>query len=125
MPEENKEQFEDYYLEGFEKYGYEKAYYEEIARYNAEWKAKWPNHCQSCGGWGGHVVHGVRYYPDGSGEPDSYDPCENLPDDICHRCRGHLIYKQDGQSDDDGMPTYDVTPVCESCGWQFDDGVRE
>ncbi|HEY0793542.1 MAG TPA: hypothetical protein VGD78_20945 [Chthoniobacterales bacterium] len=70
-----------------------------------EWMARWPNHCQKCGGWGG------SYYPDSppsyscGGESGGFDPCE--PEDRCHRCGGELNVNPD---------TDEVTGPCSGCG---------
>jgi hypothetical protein len=71
------------------------------------WKAKWPNHCTGCKGWGGATV---STYPD---SPDDFDVCDALPDaHTCHRC-GAL-----GLDDDGNGP-------CAGCGWNYDDGMPQ
>ena len=50
------------------------------------WKQRWPKYCRSCGGLGGHHDPGVYRYPDGSGEPPSFDECECIDEGRCPRC---------------------------------------
>jgi hypothetical protein len=79
----------------------EKKYYEQLEKAMTEYKAKWPNHCKVCGGWGMFyfIEHGERLE----------EPCENLPDGTCHRC---------------GLPdTVSENKPCSNCGWYFDDGI--
>lgn len=87
------------------------------------YKAKWPNYCEECGGWGGHVSY---YDPSPSGIGLSpgymmdYDPCaECLEQDICPRC---------------GFKTPDIFVEgeyedyyqCPKCGWkEGDEGIPQ
>jgi hypothetical protein len=88
--------------------------YAEIAQLAAAWRAKWPNYCKACRGWGG------SHYPDTGpsyscgGEPGGFDLCEAQPEDTCHRCGGELT---DDQINRD--------PHCAKCGWSWDDGVPQ
>jgi len=73
-----------------------------------QWRAKWPNHCKHCVGWGGSAYsenHGIP----GPGET-IFDPCGAIEDPtICHRCG------EKGLTEDSEGP-------CTKCGWNFDDG---
>lgn len=86
-----------------------------IAKHNKEWRVKWPNHCEACGGWGGqHYAYdpspaGVGLSP---GCMYDVDVCEALPPKTCHRC-GEAGLDEDG----DGP--------CSNCGWNYDDGLRD
>jgi hypothetical protein len=79
--------------------------------HNHLWKAKWPNYCRSCGGWGLHSFqesHGFRF---GSSET-IIDPCGALAETMCHRCGN------------EGMDP-DHERACFFCGWHEDDGLME
>jgi hypothetical protein len=83
----------------------------------AAWKARWPNHCKACGGWG--VFRRVSHKP---GEIAGHESgeitlrlCDALPSGTCHRC---------GASD--GINVADeLSRGCRYCGWDYDDGVPE
>lgn len=71
------------------------------------WRADWPQHCRSCGGWGDHEYERV-------GLPIMVEPriareCDSTDPHRCHRC---------------GMPGLDEDSngPCGSCGWDYDDG---
>jgi hypothetical protein len=77
---------------------------------NAEWRARWPNHCSACSGWGGshHTEsHGFRH---GAGE-QIFDLCEAVPETQCHRC-GEQGLSPEGEG------------PCTRCAWNFDDGLQ-
>lgn len=75
----------------------------------AEWRAKWPNHCKACRGWGGSSYeesHGFK----GGGTETIMDPCGAHEDlTICHRCGAN------------GLNEHGEGP-CTACGWNCDDG---
>lgn len=73
------------------------------------WKAKWPNYCKSCGGWGVttyYESHGFKYGP----SEQIVDPCEARSETACHRC---------------GMEGHDPDheQACFFCGHNSDDGL--
>jgi hypothetical protein len=71
------------------------------------WKARWPNHCKACGGWGVFQEAATE-----TGEV-TLTLCDALPAGTCHRC-----------GDPQGIDLDDEThPQCRSCGWNYDDGV--
>jgi hypothetical protein len=72
------------------------------------WKARWPNHCTGCQGWGGFVF----YQSHGPGPSEQmFDVCERTEDTArCHRC-GELGLTEDGEG------------PCALCTWDFDDGA--
>lgn len=84
-------------------------YEAELNAQAAEWRTKWPNHCKSCGGWGGSAYTEMHGFKGGSGETIA-DPCGALPETACHRCGAP-----------DGL-TADSEGPCRHCGWNFDDG---
>lgn len=70
------------------------------------WKARWPNHCEACGGWG------VFQYVNANTGETTLTLCDALPAGACHRC-----------GDPQGIdPDDEVHPQCRSCGWNQDDG---
>jgi hypothetical protein len=78
----------------------------------AAWKARWPNHCKACGGWG--VLQRTGHEPNESGEI-TLRLCDALPPGTCHRCGAP-----------DGIDLQDeLSRGCRECGWDFDDGVPE
>lgn len=78
--------------------------------YNEAWRAKWPNHCRKCGGWGGFSF--TQRHDSGPGE-QMFDLCEAVEDPcICHRCG------EPGLDSDGNGP-------CTKCGWNYDDGLQE
>jgi hypothetical protein len=83
-------------------------YYKEIEEAIAAFKAKWPDHCKICGGWGlfeFHETHGFKHGP----YERFTEPCQELPEGSCHRC---------------GLPDMIIEDQpCKNCGWHFDDGV--
>ncbi len=84
----------------------------------AQWVAKWPTYCRICGGAGGFVHHGIRYYSDGSGEPDDYEPCSCTEQGICPRCGEKGLLRRIGADD-----IAEIAPPCTSCGWNDDDSL--
>lgn len=78
---------------------------------NAEWRAKWPNHCTRCGGWGGATGYQSVPYGSTTASMPIFDVCEALPETQCHRCGRH------GLNDESEGP-------CSFCGWNFDDGME-
>ena len=86
------------------------SYYSEIEQKNEEFKAKWPNYCKKCGGWGMHSyteMHGFNY---GCGEQMA-EPCECVEEGICPRCGKEAGFDDEGQG------------PCQHCGWNYDDGL--
>lgn len=78
---------------------------------NSKWKAKWPNHCSACGGWGGATSHQSVPYGATTAAMPIFDICDALPETQCHRCGQHgLTQESDGP--------------CSFCGWNFDDGLE-
>jgi hypothetical protein len=76
------------------------------------WKARWPNHCKACGGWG--VLQRADHEPHESGEI-TLRLCDAPPPGTCHRC---------GASN--GIDVADeLSRGCRYCGWDYDDGVPE
>jgi hypothetical protein len=57
----------------------EAAYVASVRQAQAAFTTRWPNHCPDCGGWGGHHSRATRW------EPETFDPCEALPEGSCHR----------------------------------------
>ena len=76
------------------------------------WKARWPNYCKACGGWG--VFQRADHEPNESGEI-TLKLCDALPPGTCHRCGA-----PDGIDAADGL-----SRGCRYCGWDYDDGVPE
>lgn len=118
MPE-HEQDFEDYYLEGQEKYyEQEKQYWQEVADYNREWETKWPNYCKACNGWGSIYTPGKYSGPYDQCYPETVDECsamwESSLGERCHRCLGELT-----------EATEDQQPKCKVCGWSYDDGLRD
>jgi hypothetical protein len=73
------------------------------------WKARWPNYCRTCGGWG------LLQYGDAQTGESTAERCDALPLSTCHRCGAP-----------DGLdPKDEVGLGCSRCGWNFDDGVPE
>ncbi len=71
-------------------------------------KAKWPNFCTHCGGWG-VIPYAARIYRDGSGEPGGADPCSYcLEKGLCPRCGKELNMLVRGYYD---------WGYCTHCGW--------
>jgi hypothetical protein len=81
------------------------------------WKARWPNHCKVCGGWG--VFRHAGHEPGGTVGHESGEItlslCDALPPGTCHRCGAP-----------DGMAVgNELSRGCRHCGWDYDDGVPE
>lgn len=80
----------------------------ELKAQQAAWRARWPNHCKACRGWGLTSFsqrHAVGY------TEEVAEPCDHQVDlQACHRC---------------GQPGLDLNSEgpCRFCGWNFDDGT--
>jgi hypothetical protein len=72
---------------------------------NQAWRDRWPNHCKSCGGWGGELSDPL--HPAES----VWMPCEALPPEVCHRCGFAGLNLESG----DGPRRF--------CGWDQDNGL--
>jgi hypothetical protein len=44
------------------------------------WKARWPNYCRTCDGWG------LSQYVDAPTGESTAERCDALPLSTCHRC---------------------------------------
>jgi len=80
-----------------------------------EWKAKWPNYCRDCDGWGGSTFYESHGLP-GPAER-LIEPCECVMAETdgpqkCPRC-GELSLDNDGSG------------PCNNCTWDYDDGLIE
>jgi hypothetical protein len=74
------------------------------------WKARWPNHCKACGGWGAFPQ------ADPALGEITLTLCLALPPGTCHRCgAANAIDPEDAV----------LSRGCRECGWDFDDGVPE
>jgi len=88
----------------------DKEAYEKTMQAAATWRARWPNHCKACGGWGGTTFNQTHPYGSTTTQEQIHDPCEATASvETCHRC-GH-----DGLDADGNGP-------CKHCGWNYDDG---
>ena len=80
-----------------------------------EYAARWPNHCQTCGGWGGSSSPGcsVPYGSTYVSLPDDVDICPDCQEQgMCPRCGS-------------GMDVEAEAP-CPACGWSWgDEGIPE
>jgi hypothetical protein len=92
------------------------AHYASVKAVNDAWIAKWPNYCRSCGGWGVHYTPGQYSGPPERCYPEEVDPCDALPDGMCHRCRAMEYTMRFVDKDN---------PLCLVCGWSCDDGLQE
>lgn len=92
-------------------------HFEHVKAQNDAWKAKWPHHCKNCGGWGMFITRGVYSGPPEHCYPDECDPCDAIPDGMCHRCRAMNYTVDQGYGYGDRK--------CPACGWRFDDGLAE
>jgi hypothetical protein len=81
------------------------------AKINVEWAAKWPNHCQACGG-GTHWLSQLHRYGASLAIEYHTEICDALPPEVCHRC---------GQAGID--PDDRGTGECRFCGWYLNDGL--
>lgn len=88
---------------------YEREQADKISAAAKEWKARWPNHCHTCGGWGGSSFWQSHPYGMGSASEAVFEPCDALSELHCHRCGEPGL-----QEDTDGP--------CMFCGWNADDG---
>jgi hypothetical protein len=70
------------------------------------WAARWPKHCQRCGGWGVLTTPATRW------DTATCDPCVCQDSDTCPRCgvqgQGHHLVDY-GREGDFGL--------CSDCGW--------
>jgi hypothetical protein len=89
---------------------------EAFARYEerlAAWNEKHPNHCRTCGGWGGHEYY-ENQSPLGSGQVwlmRNWDTCPDCLDKgRCPIC-GALFPKDEEE--------YAVCPADPRCGWNW------
>lgn len=88
----------------------EKQWIAERDAVNAVWRARWPNHCPACRGWGGAVHHESHGFSHGAAE-QIFDLCDAIPETQCHRC-GERGLTEEGEG------------PCARCGWNFDDGLQ-
>jgi hypothetical protein len=100
------------------------------------WENKWPNYCRNCGAAGGFYNPGVYRYPDGSGEPPSFDECPNCVDESrCPRCgmdwKVPLDILEELASDTDTIWLdtflFEESYPCPCCGWAWgekEDDIR-
>jgi hypothetical protein len=72
------------------------------------WKARWPDYCRACGGWGL-----IDYRDPRTGEAGA-EPCRALPEGSCHRCGTPDAIHPEGVV---------LSRGCIECGWDFDDGI--
>jgi len=97
-------------------------YAEGVKKEQDAWRAKWPCHCEACGGWCGHAFGGDYHNP-----PD-FDPCEALAPEWCHRC-GYEGFDEDHEGllvVPDNRKYYRLTKrVCFWCHHNDDDGIPE
>lgn len=77
---------------------------------NAAWRARWPNHCPACRGWGGAVHHESHGFRHGAAER-IFELCDAIPETQCHRCGEHGL-TEEGEG------------PCTRCAWNFDDGQQ-
>jgi hypothetical protein len=93
----------------------------EVKKQNEAWKAKWPNYCRKCGGWG------LIGEPPSTPEDPGPDPCDAFgEEDRCHRCGGELepVYSEAG--DPENGPRLDIDSwKCKACSWSWDDGLMQ
>jgi len=76
----------------------------------ADWKQRWPNHCDNCLGAGAFVVPGDWW------TPDMQEPCGVCSDQgRCARCGEEGL-----TSEERGDVTTGEGP-CRSCSWNYDD----
>lgn len=79
---------------------------------DAEYRAKWPNHCTHCLGYGGH------YYPDTRYEPGGFEPCDYCYGiGICPRCAQPM-----GPVGVDSYDWVEDHSNCTRCGWSDQPG---
>ena len=72
----------------------------------AAWKARWPNHCPKCLGYGGHSFQQGHPYGSTTAYETLWDCCECIDNAKCPRC-GH-------QHDEDWNGE-----SCTACGWDL------
>jgi hypothetical protein len=87
------------------------------------WKAKWPNWCRACNGWGALDTGGPDVWPavdnatqkerEDAGFVDCWTKCEVRSELKCHRCSGEFPAS--------AYP--EKHWCCNECGWSFDDGI--
>jgi hypothetical protein len=88
---------------------------------NEAWKAKWPDYCRKCGGWG--LTGEAAFTPEDPGP----EPCDAFGEnDRCHRCGGELIEEWIEDGDPENGPHVSVDRwKCKVCSWSWDDGLWE
>jgi hypothetical protein len=74
------------------------------------WKARWPNYCRACGGWGAYQQEDPVL-----GEI-ALVACTALPEGTCHRCAA-----ADAVHPEDAV----LSRGCRECGWDHDDGLGD
>jgi hypothetical protein len=94
------------------------------------WEQWWPNYCRKCGAVGGFHNPGVYRYPDGSGEPPSFDECECIDEGRCPRCG--MDWKIPLDISEELAPDVDTIWLdtflfeksypCPCCGWNWGNG---
>lgn len=73
------------------------------------WIAQYPRYCRTCTGFGGRAI---LNYPN---EPDDFLACPDcLERGICPRC---------GAADANPDAPLDGKPICQVCGWSYDDSL--
>jgi hypothetical protein len=83
-----------------------------VQQYNTIWKAKWPDYCRVCDGWG--MLGEAPNTPEDPGP----EPCDAFGDeDRCHRCGSPLSDLPLNQA----MSQWH----CSMCGWSWDDGLQK
>jgi hypothetical protein len=77
------------------------------------WVGRWPNHCKTCKGRGGHA-----YWTDEDNH--NFEPCENCTAiGLCARCGQPGLTSEERGDDSTGEDP------CKSCGWNYDDEEPE
>jgi len=80
-----------------------------------EWRAKWPNHCKTCGAWGVQVTPGcsVPYGSTSAQLPDDVDPCPDCEEkNLCPRCGTERVWHDDDNADNGFDGYHDDCPNC-------------
>lgn len=88
--------------------------YEQMREASEAWRAKWPSHCQHCGGWGGFVFPATYH------QPEDFDVCEALGPEFCHRC-GYEGFNSDHDAIEENCYSYGRA-TCWWCGHSDADG---
>jgi DnaJ-class molecular chaperone len=83
---------------------------EKIKKAAEEWRARWPNHCKACHGWGGKIFTQSHSYGMGSASEQIFEPCDATEKlETCHRC-GELGLSEEAEG------------PCKFCEWNYNDG---